>query len=246
MGSRPSTTFRTTWGCPAGDGPAGPERPARAGWSSSRTRRGARAHRDPHRLPRLRDHQPGRPGLERMPSVRAIPVQMSCHVRGARGALVHHEFLAEGPGDPRPAIAEAVVEACEGAKTVVAYNASFEKALPGAPGGGRPGPAKALRDVIRTTRGPAAHRPRPRLPPGVRRLVQPEERRAGTRARCGYGDLDIGEGGTAQAVLEGLLLRQEAIPVAERRSLRKQLLAYCERDTLAMVKLLDRLGEVSA
>jgi len=38
----------------------------------------------------------------------AIAVQMSCHVRGARGALVHHEFLAEGPGDPRRAIAQAV------------------------------------------------------------------------------------------------------------------------------------------
>ena len=54
-------------------------------------------------------------------------MQMSCHVRGARGGLVHHEFLAEGPGDPRPAIAEAVVSACEGARTVVAYNASFER-----------------------------------------------------------------------------------------------------------------------
>ena len=40
---------------------------------------------------------------------------------------MHHEFLAEGPGDPRPAIAQAVVSACKGARSVVAYNASFEK-----------------------------------------------------------------------------------------------------------------------
>jgi hypothetical protein len=52
---------------------------------------------------------------------------MSCHVLGPRGKLVHHAFLADGPGDPRPALAEAVVSASAGAATVFAYGAAFER-----------------------------------------------------------------------------------------------------------------------
>jgi hypothetical protein len=175
-----------------------------------------------------------------------IPVQMSCHVRGVRGALVHHEFLAEGPGDPRPAIAEKVVAACLGANTVVAYNAPFEQRCLEHLAAAVPAQRKALRDVIRRLVD---------LLPIVRENVYHPKFGGSFSLKsvlpalvpgAGYGDLDIGEGGTAQAVLEGLLLHQEAIPVSERRSLRKQLLAYCERDTLGMVKLLERLGEVSA
>ncbi len=39
-----------------------------------------------------------------------VPVQMSCHVAGARGRTLHHEHLAGGPGDPRPALAGSTVE----------------------------------------------------------------------------------------------------------------------------------------
>ena len=42
-------------------------------------------------------------------------------------------------------------------------------------------------------------------------------------------------------MLEGLLLEGESIPGAERRKLRRQLLDYCKRDTLATVKLYERL-----
>ena len=41
---------------------------------------------------------------------------------------MHQEWLAEGPEDPRPVVAARVVEACAGARTVVAHNASFERA----------------------------------------------------------------------------------------------------------------------
>jgi hypothetical protein len=57
----------------------------------------------------------------------------------------------------------------------------------------------------------------------------------------GYEDLDIGEGSTAQAALEALLLNEVSIPVGERKKLRRQLREYCERDTMGMVKLYERL-----
>ncbi|MDD5564411.1 MAG: DUF2779 domain-containing protein [Thermoanaerobaculaceae bacterium] len=56
-----------------------------------------------------------------------VPVQFSCDVEAAGETLVHHEWLADGPGDPRPELARALVAACAGARTVVAYNAGFER-----------------------------------------------------------------------------------------------------------------------
>jgi hypothetical protein len=44
-----------------------------------------------------------------------VPVQFSCHVESAAGEYAHHEWLAEGPGDPREPLARALIEACKGA-----------------------------------------------------------------------------------------------------------------------------------
>ena len=57
----------------------------------------------------------------------AVPVQFSCHRLARDGSVVHHEWLAAGPADPRPEIARWLVEACRGARSVAAYNASFER-----------------------------------------------------------------------------------------------------------------------
>ena len=171
----------------------------------------------------------------------ATPVQMSCHVRGVRGRMEHHQFLAEGPGDPRPAIADAIIAACDGAKTVLAYHASFEKARLEHLAANVPGKRRALLDVIRRLED---------LLPVVRDHVYHPDFGGSFSLksvapalvpRLGYGDLDIGEGATAATVLEALLLRSDAIPAAERKKLRRQLLAYCERDTLAMVKVYEKL-----
>jgi len=170
-----------------------------------------------------------------------IPVQMSCHVRGARGGMEHHEFLAEGPGDPRAAIAGAVVAACAGARTVVAYNASFEKRCLEHLAAAVPAQRKALRDVIRRLVD---------LLPIVRENVYHPKFGGSFGLKgvvpalvpgFGYEDLDIGEGSAAQAALEALLLNEEAIPAGGRRKLRRQLREYCERDTMGMVKLYERL-----
>ena len=40
--------------------------------------------------------------------------------------MTHDAWLAEGPEDPRPALAERLVAAWAGTPTVVAYNAPFE------------------------------------------------------------------------------------------------------------------------
>jgi len=55
-----------------------------------------------------------------------VPVQFSCHVVTQAG-VQHRAWLAEGPQDPREEFAKAVIDSCRGAKTVLAYNAPFER-----------------------------------------------------------------------------------------------------------------------
>ena len=157
---------------------------------------------------------------------------------------MHHEFLAEGPSDPRPAIAQAVVSACAGARTVVAYNASFEKGRLLHLADNVPSLRTALLDV--------AHRLVDLLPIVRDHVYHPEFGGSfGLKSVApalvpglGYEDLDIGEGSAASTVLEALLLREDSVPAADRATLRRQLMDYCERDTLATVKVYERLVSV--
>jgi hypothetical protein len=173
------------------------------------------------------------------------PVQVSCHLLMPDGSTVHHAHLADGPGDPRPALAEAVLLACEGARSVVAYNASFEARCLDQLAGAVPALAAPLRSV------------RDRLVdllPIVRDHVYDPAFGGGFGLKAvlpalvpglGYGDLEVADGNTASALLEALLLRPGTIDPAARETLRAQLLAYCERDTEALVALHERLRELA-
>jgi hypothetical protein len=171
----------------------------------------------------------------------AVPVQMSCHVVGARGAMKHFEHLADGPGDPRPAMAEAVVGACEGAQTVVAYNAPFERRCLEHLAQHVPSQRAALKAIVKRLVD---------LLPIVRNHVYHPGFGGGFGMKAvapalvdglDYSELEIGEGGTASTVLEGMLLGGDAIPAADRQKVRAQLIEYCKLDTLAMVRIVERL-----
>lgn len=174
-----------------------------------------------------------------------VPVQASCHVLGPRGGTAHHEHLADGAGDPRPALAEAVVRACAGAKAVVAWSARFEaaclehlaRAVPGLAG-----PLRSIRrrlvDLLPIVRDHVYH---PAFGGGFGlKAVAPALVRG-----LGYEGLEVADGETASALLAGLLVAPEAIAPAERARLRRDLLAYCARDTEALVRVHGRLRELA-
>ena len=56
-----------------------------------------------------------------------------------------------------------------------------------------------------------------------------------------YADLEIGEGGSAMAAFEGLLNINDE---TEKQKIRNALLEYCKLDTLAMVRILEKLNQV--
>jgi predicted RecB family nuclease len=170
-----------------------------------------------------------------------VPVQFSCHVEEAGDRVVHHEWLAEGPGDPRAALAERLIRACEPARSVVAYNAGFERrcllqmadALP-ALAGPLQSIADRLVDLLPVMRNHVYH---PDFGgsfslKSVLPAMVPELR---------YDTLAIGDGETASLELERLLFQEAEMTPEAKVQLRSDLLRYCHQDTWGLVKLLERL-----
>ena len=61
-----------------------------------------------------------------------------------------------------------------------------------------------------------------------------------------YVGLGLAEGATASLELERLMFRDDTMPLAERQHLRDAPLRYCAVDTMSMVRLLERLRELSS
>jgi len=175
----------------------------------------------------------------------AVPVQFCCHVEDATGRVTEHAWLADGPADPRPALAERLVAACAGARTIAAYNARFERECLQRLADGVPHLAAPLLqiatrlvDLLPIVRNHVYHPDfggrfslksvLPALVPGL-----------------GYGGLAIGDGAMASIELERLLFRGDEMAPAEREGLRADLVGYCRLDAMGMVKLLKRLRELS-
>ena len=181
----------------------------------------------------------------------AVPVQFSFYLDRGEGEPEHHEWLAEGGGDPRPALAERLVAACAGAEAIVAYNASFERQCIRGLAEAVPvlsEPLLALEvklvDLLPVVRNhvydPAFHGSfslksvLPALVPGLT-----------------YEGMAIADGDSASVYLERMLLgdgegrgggpSQLDLFAPAPSPLRADLLAYCRQDTWAMVKLLERL-----
>jgi predicted RecB family nuclease len=174
-----------------------------------------------------------------------VPVQFSVHAE-ERGALVHRAWIAEGPEDPRPALAAALVEACAGAKKIVAYYASFERDCIRQLREAVPGCAKELERIERRLVD---------LLPVIRRHVYHPDFGGGFSIKktlpalvpgLSYADLQVQDGEVATVELQRLMLRGAELPAGERAALRDALLRYCERDTWAMVKLLEKLRSLVA
>ena len=174
-----------------------------------------------------------------------IPVQMSAHVVDADGNATHHSWIAEDSNDPRPGIGPAIVKACEGVSTVTAYNASFEKRCIELVADACPDIAPRLREIAAGIVD---------LLPMVRDNLYHREFRGSFSLKrvlpalvpeLSYDGLEIAEGGTASAQLMMMLYKQNAMSGEERTKVQQALLAYCQRDTEAMIALTSRLRELA-
>jgi len=174
-----------------------------------------------------------------------VPVQFSVHTLSEDGEVSHRAYLADGEGDPRPGVAEELAGALNGAGTVLAWNARFEKECLGTLAESSPEHASALLEAREKTED---------LLPVVRNHVYHPEFRGSFSIKdvvpallpgMAYDDLEVSDGQVASFYLETLLCRPEQFTASEREVLRGQLVAYCEHDTAVMVALFGVLQEVS-
>lgn len=170
--------------------------------------------------------------------------QFSYHEARDDGTYSHVGYLAEGPGDARPALARAMLAATAGAERVVMYTPfertrirSLQQAVP------------ELAADLKVLEGKLLD-----LHPVIRDHVYHPEFHGSFSLKyvlhplvpeLTYSDLVIVDGLVASVEIARLLFVAHKIPPAERDRVRQDLLDYCERDTWAMVKLLERLRELA-
>lgn len=174
-----------------------------------------------------------------------IPVQLSCHVVDGAGTVQHHAWLAEDDSDPRPSIARALLDACRGAATVTAYYAPFEQTAIRLLADACPEIGDDLRaladrivDLLPIVRDHLYH-------PDFHGSFSLKKVLPALVPSLTYDGMQIAEGETASVEIARMMFGKDVMN-SERSELRRHLLAYCERDTEAMVALADRLVALAA
>jgi hypothetical protein len=188
------------------------------------------------------------PALPLYPGTRpyqTIPFQWSLHRVDSGGAVSHQEFLADADSDPRRPFAETLVAALKGSKLPIIVYSAYERTQLNALAAHFPDIAKPigriarrLSDLLPVVRGGVYHpsfgfsnsikTAAPTLCPDVT-----------------YDDLEeIADGAAASTAF--WLMASGRTDAETSARLRRSLLAYCRRDTWAMVRLHQALNTLAA
>jgi hypothetical protein len=169
-----------------------------------------------------------------------LPFQWSCHIQGADGQLEHEEFLGTTGEDPRRAFAETLLTVCGEQGPIIVYNQSFEKRIIKELAACFPdlaGPLLALNervfDLLPVVKQHYYH-------PAMKGSWSIKSVLSCLVPELSYKDLGrVQEGTMAQAVYLEMITGK--LSGSEKEACRRDLLAYCELDTLAMVKIVENI-----
>ena len=174
-----------------------------------------------------------------------IPFQFSIHKDDGKGNLEHFEFLAEVGADPRYELALNLIKFIPQDACVLAYHASFEKGVIENLATLFPQLSSRLMNIhsnIKDLEIPFAkkfyYHPKMCGSSSIKKVlpaIVPSFESA-------YSSLDLIHNG-GEAMSEYAKLKHKTKD--EQDMIRKALLAYCKLDTLAMVKVLEKLREVA-
>jgi hypothetical protein len=184
------------------------------------------------------------PAYEGIRPFMQIPFQYSLHVEHCDGGLEHYEFLGDHNSDPRYALAKQLVEDIPTDVTVLAYNMGFEKGVIKNLAKQFPefeANLLAIHENIRDLMTP--FQKKDYYTPAMKgsfsiKMVLPALVPSMQQA---YKELDgVQNGGEAMQTFAKLATMDDQ---QEIKRLRRALLAYCKLDTLAMVRVLEKLEE---
>jgi len=174
-----------------------------------------------------------------------IPFQYSLHIEQINGELEHKEFLAEDGIDPREQIAKRLCEDIPDNVTVLAYNMSFEKGVIKRLASNFEGYTSQLlainenmKDLMIPFQKKYYVTPNMKGSYSIKYVLPalvPEMQEA-------YKKL-IGVQNGSEAM--NAFAKMEKMEEKEKQQMRTALIEYCKLDTLAMVKILGKLKEVT-
>jgi hypothetical protein len=171
-----------------------------------------------------------------------VPFQWSLHIKTSSGDLLHKSFLWSEQDDPREALLESLIDAIPREGTIVAYS-NYEQRVRRDLAAEFPDFADALLglcdrtfDLLKLIREEYYH---PQFHgsfsiKSVLPVLDPD---------MGYGGLEIRHGLVA-AIDFGRMIA-ESTSAEGKEATREALLAYCQRDTEAMVRVFDVLSSMT-
>lgn len=173
-----------------------------------------------------------------------IPFQYSLHIEYEDGRLEHKEFLAEDGVDPRYELSKSLVESILSNSTVLAYNMSFEKGVIRKLAnlyGKFTYDLMSIHDNMQDLMIPFQKKwyvtPSMQGSYSIKYVLPalvPEMEKA-------YKDLDLIHNGSEAM---NAYANMSNLSYEGKMAYRNSLLEYCKLDTLAMVKILNKLGDV--
>ncbi len=181
------------------------------------------------------------PSFNNQKPYQQIPFQYSLHVN-KNGKTDHFEFLAEKDGDPRKMFIEQLINETTDCKTLVVYNKGFEIRILKELRTNFPEYSEKIQDMINKIVDLMAvfqkgycYNKKMKGKYSIKYVLP------ALLPELSYNNLDISNGGMAMDAFKRM--RQET-DAEEIEKTRKSLLDYCKLDTLAMVKIVDRLKEL--
>ena len=175
-----------------------------------------------------------------------IPAQFSCHRVAEDSSIVHHDWLAEGPGDPRPELAARLVEACRGARTVVAYNMGFERRGIELLAAAAPEHRRELAEIASRLADPWPVLREHVYHPGFGGSFSLKAVLPALVPELSYQGLEVAGGIVASLELARLMFDGADLAPGEQERLRSALRDYCALDTRGLVALLERMRALAA
>lgn len=176
-----------------------------------------------------------------------MPFQYSLHIGDDMGNMIHCEFLGDHNCDPRRELCEQMLRDIPGAGSIIAYNQAFEISRIR----GMAEEFEDLRkellalverfvDLIVPFRNGGYYHPDMNGSFSIKSVLPalfPDD------PELSYKNLNIQDGGMAMDTFANLHLLEDKNLIPQ---MRDDLLAYCELDTLAMVRILEKLQEIAS